>query len=192
MVLLTEQDGCVAVIAPLIFIQCPRCEIVHDDNVTHLPRNSTARGTTSDTCIYSEIALPGSQQLIHKDNNFMNIAINALSARQGGGQVYLSNLLRFAADYDDLKISCITTAEFAHLYEYPSVEIITVAKSADNVLKRILWEKQKLPALLKDLEADLAFCPGGTIGFTPPDGCKTAATFQNMLIFDKNIEKNIR
>ena len=116
----------------------------------------------------------------------MNIAINALSARQGGGQIYLSNLLRFAQNYPDIKFFCICHDEFSHLYEYPSVEIISNRQSPNDVLRRIFWEKNKLPALLRELNTDLVFCPGGTISFAPPDGCKTAVTFQNMLIFDKN------
>lgn len=115
----------------------------------------------------------------------MNLAINALSSRQGGGQVYLSNLLRYAEDYPQVKTYVLTTPEFANLYKFPTVEVIECKVSSWDILSRIIWEKFQLPRLLEKLQTDLVFCPGGIINFTPPKGCKTAVTFQNMMIFDK-------
>lgn len=115
----------------------------------------------------------------------MNIAINALSARQGGGQVYLSNILLYAYKYPDMRFYVLTTREFAHLYNFNGVNIITCNIPSNNILSRLIWEKITLAKLLEEFKIDLVFCPGGTINFEPPKGCKTAVAFQNMLIFDK-------
>jgi glycosyltransferase involved in cell wall biosynthesis len=122
----------------------------------------------------------------------MKLVINTLSSRQGGGQVYISNLLRYAQKYPDIKTYILTNPEFDQLYNFPSVELICCKEPAQNVLKRILWEKYSLPLLLERLHTDLVFCPGGTINFAPPAGCKTAVTFQNMLIFDKDNRRKYR
>jgi glycosyltransferase involved in cell wall biosynthesis len=122
----------------------------------------------------------------------MKLVINTLSARQGGGQVYVSNILRFVKDYPDIKTYVLADPEFAHLYNYPSVELICRKELSQNILKRVLWEKYSLPLLLERLHTDLVFCPGGTINFAPPAGCKTAVTFQNMLIFDKDNRRKYR
>jgi glycosyltransferase involved in cell wall biosynthesis len=122
----------------------------------------------------------------------MKLVINTLSSRQGGGQVYVSNILRFVKDYPDIKTYVLADPEFAHLYNYPSVELICCKELSQNILKRVLWEKYSLPLLLERLHTDLVFCPGGTINFAPPAGCKTAVTFQNMLIFDKDNRRKYR
>ncbi len=113
-----------------------------------------------------------------------NVVINALSSLQGGGQVYLSNILREASYFEDLRLYVMCPPRFADLYDYPGVEVIPSSLSSATVLHRTLWERWRLPGLLKELKADLAFCPGGTIGFSTSPSCRTAVTFQNMLIFD--------
>jgi glycosyltransferase involved in cell wall biosynthesis len=115
----------------------------------------------------------------------MNLAINALSARQGGGQIYLSNILRYAYKYPDIRFYVLTTREFAHLFNFDCVNTIMCNISSNNILSRMFWEKIALAKLLEEFKIDLVFCPGGTINFTPPKGCRTAVTFQNMLILDK-------
>jgi len=122
----------------------------------------------------------------------MKLVINTLSSRQGGGQVYISNILRFVKNYPDIKTYVLSDPELAGLYDHPDVEIICCKEPAKNALKRMLWERKSLPTMLEKLETDLVFCPGGTINFTPPRGCKTAVTFQNMLIFDKNNRRKYR
>jgi glycosyltransferase involved in cell wall biosynthesis len=113
------------------------------------------------------------------------IAINALSARQGGGQVYLWNILRFVQDYPMLQIYVLAAAEFSGMYDLPGVNIINSPVPSGNIITRTIWERAVLPKLLERYGIDLVFCPGGTINFAPPRGCKTAVAFQNMLIFDK-------
>jgi len=112
------------------------------------------------------------------------IAINALSALQGGGQSYISNLLRYASEFSNIKIYIFAPPQFAHLYALPKVEVIPSIIPSKGILHRIIWERLRLPELLKKLKIHLIFCPGGVINFSPPSNCMTAVTFQNMLIFD--------
>ncbi len=113
-----------------------------------------------------------------------NVVINALSCLQGGGQVYLSNILRHARYCGGMKLYVIAPDQFASLYAFDGVEVIPTGTSSTSVLRRTLWERRRLPRLLKELKADLVFCPGGIISFPRPPGCRTAVTFQNMRIFD--------
>jgi glycosyltransferase involved in cell wall biosynthesis len=54
----------------------------------------------------------------------------------------------------------------------------------ENPVIRWLWEKFRLPGILKKLEADILFCPGGLINTVPPDKCETITMFRNMVPFD--------
>lgn len=112
------------------------------------------------------------------------IAINALSALWGTGQFYISNLLCYAKDFPDIKVYVFAPPGFSHLYALPTVEVIPCCFPAKSILHRTLWERWKMPVLLRNLKADLLFCPGGTINSSPPPGCLTAVVFQNMLVFD--------
>lgn len=112
------------------------------------------------------------------------IAINALSSLEGGGQTYLLNILRYAEGFPEMKIYVFSPPQFADLYDFPAVEVISCSFPAKSILHRLAWEKYKLPGLLERLGVDLVFCPGGTINFTVPSKCLTVVTFQNMLIFD--------
>ena len=49
------------------------------------------------------------------------IVINAISATQGGGQVYISKLLQHAEAFPEFKIYVFTTNEFVDLYTFPGI-----------------------------------------------------------------------
>ena len=119
----------------------------------------------------------------------MNLVINTLSALWGGGQVYLYNLLKYAEEFPDVKIYILAPPEFVDNYNFQSVDIIPCVAAAKSIIHRHLFERWKLPRLLKHLKADILFCPGGIINTVPPPGCLTATTFQNMLIFDTSERK---
>ena len=114
----------------------------------------------------------------------MRILINAFSARQGGGQTYLINLLQFIPDGFPHEIFLLAPAALRLPVSHPGVTRIAVGTPVENPLFRALWERVRLPALIRDLRADLLFCPGGVIGAAPPEGCKTATMFRNLIPFD--------
>ena len=113
----------------------------------------------------------------------MNIVINAYSARQGGGQTYIKNLLNNIPDYFNGTI---------YLYAPKSLQLsgdnrIHFMKSSgalQNPFLRSVWERFILPHILVKLDAGVLFCPGGIITTNPPAHCKTVTMFRNMIPFD--------
>lgn len=114
-----------------------------------------------------------------------NILINALSARQGGGQTYVKNLLDNVADRSGLTVFIVAPRSFI-LPEIVGkiVRVPTSHNMTTNPYLRVLWERIALPRLLRRLKIDLLFCPGGSVGYGIPASCKIATTFQNMMPFD--------
>lgn len=115
----------------------------------------------------------------------MRVLVNGLSARLGGGQTYLLNLLRrvpqgagwevFLLCPDNLDIDGLPS----------NVERVGGGLKLDNPFRRAIWERFNLGKLASRLEANLLFCPGGLLPpGSLPAGLKTAVTFQNMLPFD--------
>lgn len=116
----------------------------------------------------------------------MNIVINAFSARLGGGQTYLLNLLKHIPDRADLKIT-VLAPEGLKLPDHPCVSRYYPAWPVDNPLTRTVWEKFLLPGYLRRVGADVLFCPGGVVAGRVPKGCKVVTMFRNMLPFDKRV-----
>lgn len=113
----------------------------------------------------------------------MKVVINAFSARRGGGQTYLLNLLQYLDGFDGMEIY-ILAPESLRLPEHAQIRRLYVKWPTENPLMRTLWEKYSLSALLGKMKADILFCPGGLVNTIPPKGCKTVTMFRNMLPFD--------
>lgn len=113
----------------------------------------------------------------------MKIVINALSARMGGGQTYLINLLRYPPKADEMQV-LIFAPETLKLPAVGAVERLCTRWPTENPLLRTIWEKLVLPSVLRKLGADILFCPGGVVGTRSPRGCRTVTMFRNMIPFD--------
>lgn len=115
------------------------------------------------------------------------IVIEALSALQGGGQTYLLQLLQNIPRErtGKYRIVAILPSEFARRLQ-PSlpIEILTPQFPAHGLVHRVLWYWARFPRLLKSLEADVLFCPGGALATRRLHGAKSVVTHQNMLPFD--------
>lgn len=120
----------------------------------------------------------------------MNIVINALSARLGGGQTYLINLLRYLPDDGDLRIF-IFVPEGLALPEDSRITRLRTGWPTDNPLLRAVWEKCVLPKILRKLGAHVLFCPGGVLSTRAPDGCRTVTMFRNMIPFDMEVRRRV-
>ena len=116
----------------------------------------------------------------------MNIVINAFSARRGGGQTYLVNLLKHLDDFSGTQIF-ILAPDSLPLPDDPRVSKIPLNFNSDNPFSRSLWEYFIAPRLLMKLGADIFFCPGGLVNTPKMTGCKTVTMFRNMIPFDTNI-----
>ena len=113
----------------------------------------------------------------------MKLVINALSARLGGGQTYLKNLLAHLPAAPDLDILVYAPASL-RLPDDPRIRRGTTSWPTANPVLRSVWEKLALPRILARERADVLFCPGGLISTRAPAGCRTATMFRNMTPFD--------
>jgi glycosyltransferase involved in cell wall biosynthesis len=111
------------------------------------------------------------------------IVINALSARQGGGQTYLINLLENLPDQWPSEIYVLAPERLELPTNNASIRRIAVDWPVENPFVRAIWERIYLMKLLSRLRADVLFCPGGIIGGRVPRGCKTVTMFRNMIPF---------
>ncbi len=120
----------------------------------------------------------------------MKIVINALSARLGGGQTYLKNLLAHLPSQPDLEILVFAPASL-RLPEDPRIRRGTIAWPTTNPLLRSVWEKLALPRILAHERADVLFCPGGLISTRAPADCRTVTMFRNMTPFDERARRAV-
>lgn len=114
----------------------------------------------------------------------MKILINALSARLGGGQTYIKNLVRFLPQETTDDIFLLVPDSLEIPSTTANLTRIPVRWPLENPVLRAIWERTRLPRLLDQLKADVLFCPGGMIGASNFRGCKTVTMFRNMLPFD--------
>ena len=113
----------------------------------------------------------------------MVILINALSARRGGGQTYLLNLLSNLEGFKGSHIY-ILAPDSLELPTHPKIKRLYIYCPKENPLLRTFWEFFFLPGLLRKVGADVLFCPGGLINTVVPKGCRTVTMFRNMVPFD--------
>lgn len=113
----------------------------------------------------------------------MRIVINALSARLGGGQTYIKNLLANLPDSPDLEI-LVYAPKSLELPRDRRILRMVPGWPTDNPILRTVWEKIVLPRILRQKQAQILFCPGGVIANGAPAGCKTVTMFRNMMPFD--------
>jgi glycosyltransferase involved in cell wall biosynthesis len=115
----------------------------------------------------------------------MRILINALSARLGGGQTYLYNLLRFLPRENTPEIYLLTPDSLSVPNGQASVRRISFPHAiVTNPVLRAIWERLRLPRLLRDLKIDVLFCPGGVVNARLPGDCRAVTMFRNMIPFD--------
>jgi len=118
----------------------------------------------------------------------MIVVINAFSARRGGGQTYLLNLLQHLDNCGGMLIY-IFAPDSLKLPNHPAITKVAVSWPTDNPLLRTLWEKFVLPGFLKKMNADVLFCPGGLINTNVSTSCHTVTMSQNMIPFTPSIRQ---
>lgn len=120
----------------------------------------------------------------------MNVVINAFSARQGGGQTYLINLLNYLPADLEVKIFVFTDKSIL-LPEDPRLQRVETLWPVSNPIARFFWEKFRLPFFLIYIKAEVLFCPGGLISSWVPKQCRTVTMFRNMIPFDMKVRQKI-
>lgn len=116
----------------------------------------------------------------------MRILVNGLSARLGGGQIYLLNLLRHVPQHAGWEVFLLCPDNLDLTGLPGNVQRVESDLKLDSPFRRAIWEHFNLDKLASKLEVDLLFSPGGLLPLgSIPAGRKTAVTFQNMLPFNK-------
>jgi len=115
------------------------------------------------------------------------IVVEALSALRGGGQTYLRQLFEnipheWAGKYRVVAILPLKLAD--QLTSGLPIEVLTPEFAARSLVHRVLWYWIKLPRLLKDLRADVLFCPGGTLPTRRLHNARSVVAHRNTLPFD--------
>ena len=106
--------------------------------------------------------------------------INAFSARQGGGQTYLINLLKFLPVESNAEVFVLAPQSLKLPELRSNVKRLHINWPVENPFVRAIWERFQLSKLLREIRADILFCPGGVVGARAPKGCKTVTMFRNM------------
>jgi len=118
----------------------------------------------------------------------VKVIVNALSARRGGGQTYLVNLMQQLDEQSALQI-VVLAPDSLITPDHPIVKRLKVNWPTGNQLMRTVWEKYRLPRLLQKMDADILFCPGGLVNTCVPKGCRIVTMFRNMIPFDIAVRK---
>jgi len=113
----------------------------------------------------------------------MKVVINAYSARVGGGQTYLKNIILNIPLFLDIELIVFAPNNFK-LPQHPSVRRASTYWPTTNPLARVFWEKFILPFFLRKEKVDILFCPGGVVATKVPSSCKVVTMFRNMIPFD--------
>jgi glycosyltransferase involved in cell wall biosynthesis len=113
----------------------------------------------------------------------MRVLINALSARQRGGQTYLRNLLAHLPKDGSIDVLLLAPESLELDFEHGCIVRFPVRRYLENPFARALWEKLVLPRVARDYGADVLFCPGGVVSCAP-SGCRIVTMFRNMIPFD--------
>lgn len=120
----------------------------------------------------------------------MKIVIEAFSARLGGGQTYLMNLLeRLPAD-PDLQVYVYAPSSLV-LPVRPNIFRRTTVWPITNPALRVFWQAFILPWILWRDGVDVLFCPGGVVMTPTPPGCRVATMFRNMIPFDARVRETV-
>ena len=113
-----------------------------------------------------------------------SIVIDGLSALQGGGQTYLINLFRFLPERfsESLRVIAVIPESGDMFKVNDQIEYVQSSFASGGLVRRMIWSKFRLPALLRQTGARVLYCPGGFVS-TFGRGWKTAVAFRNMLPF---------
>lgn len=93
------------------------------------------------------------------------------------------NLLRHVPQDDNWRVFVLVQPSFSLAGMPQNIERLEQS-SLENPLKRAAWEEFCLASLVRRLNVDLFFSPGGLLPRSLPSSMLTAVTFQNMLPFD--------
>ena len=113
----------------------------------------------------------------------MRIAINALSARAGGGLIYLRKLISYLReiDRDNEYYIFVTRSNREKVIQFEDPRFRPVMVNVGNVGLRVIYEQTVLPFLLRRLGVDVVYAPADLAPLFAP--CKVVLGVQNLNIY---------
>lgn len=115
----------------------------------------------------------------------MRILVNGLSARLGGGQTYLINLLSHILPDSEWEVFLLCQDNLIIDDLPPNVRRLKTKINLENPIKRAIWELLFINRIIKKNNIEIYFSPGGLLPVVRfPSNIKSVVTFQNMLPFD--------
>lgn len=112
------------------------------------------------------------------------ILIDALSARQGGGQTYLANLLQCIPPDLDADVLIMAPDSLEIPKGDPRIKRLRLVWPVRNPIARAVFQRLRVPALIRKLGVTVYFVPGGVVATRVPPACKLVTMFRNMIPFD--------
>lgn len=115
----------------------------------------------------------------------MRIAINALSAKTGGGVTYLNRLIYYLREVDDHTeyYIFVTRDNRMKIIAFESLRFHVIEVHIMSLLYRLLYEQFALPILLKQLDIDVVYAPVEIAPLLAP--CSVVLGIQNANVYYK-------
>ena len=115
----------------------------------------------------------------------MKIAINALSAKTGGGVTYLNRLIYYLREADDQNeyYIFVTHDNHAKIVAFEDHRVHVIEVHIGSLLHRLLYEQLALPLLLKRLNIDIVYAPAEIAPLLAP--CPVVLGIQNPNVYYK-------
>lgn len=113
----------------------------------------------------------------------MRIAINALSARVGGGLIYLRKLIYYLReiDEDNEYYILVTRGNREEVMQFQDTRFRPVIVNVGNTGLRVIYEQTILPIVLRRLSIDVVYAPADLAPLFAP--CKVVLGVQNANIY---------
>lgn len=115
----------------------------------------------------------------------MRIAINALSAKRGGGVTYLNRLIFYLSEVDDENeyYIFVTSQNRRKIIDFNDLRFHVIEVAIRNLLHRLLHEQLVLPIALKRLNIDVVYAPAEIAPFLAL--CSVVLGIQNLNVYCK-------
>jgi glycosyltransferase involved in cell wall biosynthesis len=120
----------------------------------------------------------------------MKIAINALSAKDGGGLIYLNHLISYLYKINKGNEFYIFIKQdnYRKIMDFEDNKFHLIGVNIRNLIHRLIYEQINLPILLKQFDIDVIYAPAEIAPLLSP--CPVVLGIQNLNIYYKTVIKH--
>jgi glycosyltransferase involved in cell wall biosynthesis len=112
------------------------------------------------------------------------VFIDGLAALHGGGQTYLTNLLRRLPAGEPQQVHVLAQRGFGGRLAGDRIRVVNASWRVENPFIRAAWQELFVRRQARQAGASVVFSPGGMVPITPLPGCRRATMFRNVIPFD--------